>query len=79
MTNNDHHLSFGCHVADSDVAPGLCVNRRKEGGGCTYSPDVDGDDVVRLCRRCRDREGQRVVMGRDEEGWEKMGCCDGFT
>ena len=57
MTNDYHHSSFGCHVADSDVAPGMRVNKRKEGGGGTDSPDVDGDDVVRLHRRCREGEG----------------------
>ena len=77
--NDGHHLSFGCHVADSDVAPGLHVNRRKERGGCTDSPDVDGNDVVCLHCQCREGEGQRVVMGRDEEGWEKIRCCDGST
>ena len=46
MTKDGHCLSFGCHIADSDVAPGLHVNRRKEGGGCTDSPDVDHNDVV---------------------------------
>ena len=26
------HSSFGCHVADSDVAPEMCVEKMKEGG-----------------------------------------------
>ena len=52
MTNDYHHLLFGCHIADSDMAPGLRVNKGKEGGGCTDLPDVDGDDIVRLHHRC---------------------------
>ena len=58
----------GCHVSLS-----CGVNKRKEGGGCPDSPDVDGDDVVHLHRRCQEGEGQRVVMGREEEVWEKIG------
>jgi len=36
-----HHSSFGCHVADSNVAPGCCVKVRKG--------DVDG---LTHCRQC---------------------------
>ena len=28
--------------------------------------------------RIVDCEGRRVVMGGEEEGWEKMACCGGF-
>ena len=50
MTNNEQirHLSFGCHVADSDVAPGTHVSKINERGGCADSPSVDDDDIVRL-------------------------------
>ena len=50
MMNDDHYSSFGCHIADSDVAPGFCVNKRNERGGCDDSPNVNGDDVV--CLHC---------------------------
>ena len=49
MTNG-HHSSFGCHIADSNVAPGTRVNKINERGGCADSPNVDGDDIVRLHR-----------------------------
>ena len=71
--NDDHHSLFGCHITDSNMAPGLHVNNRKEGGRCTDSTDVDSDNVVHLHHRCREGEGQRVVMGREEEVWEKIG------
>ena len=58
----------GCHVSLS-----CGVNKRKEGGGCPDSPDVDGDDIVHLHRQCQEGEGQRVVMGREEEVCEKIG------
>ena len=37
MTDS-HHLSFGCHVTDSDMAPERCMEGVKEGGdrGLTY-------------------------------------------
>ena len=50
-----------------------CVSTKERREGRTDSPGVDGDDVVRLHRRCREGEGQRVVMGREEEVWEKIG------
>ena len=61
-------LGGGCHVSLS-----YGVNKRKEGGGCTDSADVDGDDVVHLHHQCQEGEGQRVVMGREEKVWEKIG------
>ena len=42
MTDDERRIrrrsSFGCHVADSDVAPEMCVKEMKEGGyrGLTY-------------------------------------------
>ena len=45
-----HRSSFGCHVAVSDVAPGTHVNKINERGGCTHSPNVDGDYIVHLHR-----------------------------
>jgi hypothetical protein len=49
------HSSFGCHVAGSDVAPGLTFNTRQGRQNCVDLPElaqphtnVDGDDVV--CR-----------------------------
>ena len=48
MTNDDHHSLFGCHIAVSNVAPGFCVNKINERGGCADSPNVDSNNVVRL-------------------------------
>ena len=31
-----------------------------------------------VARRCREGEGWRVVMGGEEEGWEKIHCCGEF-
>ena len=38
MINDEQirRLSFGCHVADSDVAPGISVREEKGGGVSTY-------------------------------------------
>ena len=38
MTNDEQirHLSFGCHIADRDVAPGISVREEKGGGVSTY-------------------------------------------
>ena len=49
-------LSFGCHVADSDVAPEMC-GRREEIGDL---PIVDGDNVKR-CHRQTTMHGRRRI------------------
>ena len=38
MTTDSRRSSFGCHVADSDVAPERCMEEMKDGGdgGLTY-------------------------------------------
>jgi len=42
MTTNDDvgHSSFGCHIADSDVAPGLCLIISTGGRGCVNLPGL---------------------------------------
>ena len=66
------HSSFGCHVADSDVAPKMCVEKMKEGGdrGLTYcgwqqcqALSLSDDDTWSLLRR----------LGFVVDGWEE-GC-----